>query len=84
MSNDIRFLNMREAGRYLGQSYRWMQRNYVYLVRSGVIACRVPKDAPKGRLVFEKESMNRYIDQCRIKADFNVLQDKESCGFVKS
>lgn len=66
MSHDLRFLNMHEAGVYLGQSYRWMQRNYVNLVRNGVIAYRIPKDAPKGHLMFSKTSLDEYMEQCRI------------------
>ncbi len=33
-----RFLNMREAGMHIGQSYRWMQRNYIALIKDGVKA----------------------------------------------
>ena len=73
---DNRFLSMRSAGNYLGQNYRWMQRNYVNLIRNGVIAYRVPKDAPKGRLVFEKNSINRYVESCRMSANFNLLKIK--------
>ena len=69
-----RYLNMRAAGGYLGQSYRWMQRNYVYLVKGGVIAFRVPKDSPKGHLVFEKGSLDRYMESCRITADFTTVE----------
>ncbi len=64
--NDSRYLNMREAGTHLGQSYRWMQRNYVYLIKGGVMAFRVPKDAPKGHLMFEKGSLDQYMNKCRI------------------
>ncbi len=69
-----RFLNMREAGAYLSQSYRWMQRNYPTLLRHGVIAFRVPKDSPKGHLVFEKGSLDRYMEVCRITADFATVE----------
>ncbi|OGW69387.1 MAG: hypothetical protein A2036_03520 [Omnitrophica bacterium GWA2_50_21] len=64
---------MRAAGIYLGQSYRWMQRNYPSLIRHGVIAFRVPKDSPKGHLVFEKGSLERYMESCRIAADFSTV-----------
>lgn len=67
-----RFLNMREAGAYLCQSYRWMQRNYVNLIRQGVIVFRVPKDSPKGHLVFEKESLDQYMKSCQIKGGVNL------------
>ena len=72
-SGALRFLKMREAGAYIGQSYRWMQRNYVSLLRDGVIAFRVPKDSPKGHLVFEKGSLDRYMASCRITAGFPKL-----------
>lgn len=70
---DQRFLDMREAGSYLGQSYRWMQRNYVYLIKNGVIAYRVPKDAIKGRLMFSKASLDEYMNSCQITADFEAV-----------
>lgn len=63
---EANLLNMRQAGAYLGQSYRWMQRNYLNLLRSGVKAYRVPKNASKGRLVFERESLNAYLKDCQI------------------
>lgn len=66
MSYDHRFVNMREAAVYLGQSYRWMQRNWVNLLRNGVIAYRVPKDSPNGHLMFKKASLDDYIESCRI------------------
>lgn len=69
---DNRFLNMREAGVYLGQSYRWMQRHWVALVRAGVIAYRVPRDAEKGRLVFNRDSLDRYVESCRIGVGINA------------
>jgi len=63
---DNRFLNMREAGSYLGQTYRWMQRNYLLLIRRGVVVYRVPRDASKGRLMFEKKSLDAYMATCRL------------------
>ncbi len=66
MSADPRFLNMREAGEYLGQSYRWMQRNYVNLLQNGVVAYRVPKDSSTGHLMFNKTSLDDYMESCRI------------------
>ena len=71
---EVRFLNMREAGAHLGQSYRWMQRNYINLLQHGAIAFRVPKDSPKGRLVFQKDSLDRYMESCRITADFQAVE----------
>ena len=70
MSNDIRFLNMKAAGEYIGQSYRWMQRNYVMLIRAGVKAYRMPKDASRGRLMFSRASLDEYVECCRITGDF--------------
>lgn len=66
MSFDVRFLDMHEAGAYLGQSYRWMQRNYINLIRNGVVAYRVPKDSPKGHLMFGKTSLDEYMERCKI------------------
>ena len=57
---------MREAGEYLGHSYRWMQRNWVNLLRNGVVAYRVPKDSPTGHLMFNKASLDDYMESCRI------------------
>lgn len=68
------FLNMRDAGKYMGQSYRWMQRNYIGLIKNGVHVFRMPKDSPKGRLVFEKSSLDRYIEQCQIVWDHAILR----------
>lgn len=67
MNFETRFLDMKEAGSYLGQTYRWMQRHWVDLVKSGVEAYRVPKDAVKGRLIFKKETLDRYIETCQLK-----------------
>jgi len=72
MALETRYLNMREAGDYLGQSYRWMQRNYIGLIKAGVITYRVPKDSPKGRLMFAKESLEKYMASCQITGDFNI------------
>jgi len=69
-----RYLSMRAAGVYLGQSYRWMQRNYPNLLWHGAIAFRVPKDSSKGHLVFEKGSLDRYMESCRITADFATVE----------
>jgi hypothetical protein len=62
-----RFLKMKEAGAYLCQSYRWMQRNYINLIRNGVIAFRIPKGSSKGHLVFEKNSLDQYVKSCQIR-----------------
>jgi hypothetical protein len=67
---ETRFLNMREAGAYIGQSYRWMQRNYPNLLKNGVRAFRVPKNASKGHLVFEKASLDLYMESCKLTANF--------------
>ncbi len=63
---DTRFLDMREAAFYLRKSYRWMQRHYLDLVKCGVKVCRVPKFSERGRLLFERESLDRYIKSCQI------------------
>lgn len=64
---ETKFLNMKQAGEHIGQSYRWMQRNYPQLLKAGVKAFRVPQNAPKGRLVFDCESLNEYMRGCQIK-----------------
>jgi hypothetical protein len=70
----MKFLNIKQAGSYIGQSYRWMQRNYPSILRHGVMVFRVPKDSPKGHLVFEKSSLDRYMESCRIAADFSTVE----------
>ncbi len=67
------YLNMREAGKYIGQSYRWMQRNYIDLIKNGVPVFRLPKDSPKGRLVFERAGLDQYMFQCRIEGNFETF-----------
>jgi hypothetical protein len=66
MSYDSRFLNMKDAGQYIGQSYRWMQRNYLHLARSGVEVHRFPKGSVKGHLFFSKQSLDKYAATCRL------------------
>jgi hypothetical protein len=72
MVNDVRFLDMKDAALYLGQSVRWMRRNYIELVRSGVEVYRFPKDSKRGHLFFAKVSLERYIAACRIKGEFGL------------
>jgi len=72
MSFDKRYLNMKEAGQHIGQSYRWMQRHYVDLIRDGVTSYRIPKESPKGRLMFDKASLDAYMQSCRISAGVSV------------
>ena len=67
---DVRFLNMREAALYIGRSYRWMQRHYIDLIKNGVRVYRMPKDSPKGHLVFEREDLERYVKKCQIFGNF--------------
>ncbi len=74
MSYGASFLKMKEAGAHIGQSYRWMQRNYPSLLRHGVVVFRVPKDSPKGHLVFEKGSLDQYMKSCQISADFTTVE----------
>lgn len=67
---------MREAGAYLGQSYRWMQRHWAALVRAEVIAYRVPKGSEKGRLVFNRDSLARYVESCRVGVELNTTVEQ--------
>ena len=64
MTFDSRYLNMKEAGLHISQSYRWMQRNWIVLIRDGVEAFRVPKESVKGHLYFSKASLDRYMMSC--------------------
>lgn len=66
MITDTRFLDMRESAAYLGKTYRWMQANYVHLLKSGVKGYRIPRGSPKGHLMFERESLERYMQSCEI------------------
>jgi hypothetical protein len=67
--NDAHLLNLREAAHHIGQSTRWLRRHWaVDLVRSGVVCYRVPKGSVKGRLMFEKASLDTYLEECRIEA----------------
>ncbi len=66
MNQNSQFLDMKEAGQYLGQSYRWMQRHYVDLILNDVEAFRVPKDSPKGHLMFNRPSLAQYMSNCLI------------------
>ena len=66
--NDNRFLKLDESARYLGVTTRWLRRNYPLLVQQGVTAYRVPQNAVKGRLMFERESLDKYIKNCQIRA----------------
>ena len=66
MSFDSRYLTLAESGRYLGRSVRWMRRHWTDLVRDGCEAYRVPKDAPKGHLLFLKSGLDNYITKCQI------------------
>ncbi len=67
MITETKFLDLREAAHFIGTSRRWMQRHYIDLIRSGVKVARIPKDSVKGRLLFNKESLSRYMEECCIK-----------------
>ena len=66
MSFDTRYLNLAEAGHYLGRSTRWMRRHWVDLVRDGCETYRVPRNAPKGHLMFLKDGLDGYMKKCQI------------------
>jgi hypothetical protein len=66
MGIDSSFLDMKEAGGYIGRSYRWMQRNYIGLIQNGVKVYRLPKGSTRGHLVFEKKSLDQYLQSCQI------------------
>ena len=73
MTFNVKYLNMREAGDYIGRSYRWMQRHYIDLIKDGVIVYRVPKDSTKGHLLFNRDSLDAYIESCALTADFEAI-----------
>ena len=60
------YLDTENAALYLGQSTRWMRRHWPDLVRNGVQCFRVPKGSPKGRLIFDKASLENYLKACRV------------------
>lgn len=68
---------MREAGMHIGQSYRWMQRNYLNLIQNGVQVLRVPLGSPKGRLVFEMRSLESYMQACQLKIEILHSEDED-------
>ena len=63
---DKRYLTMQEAGEQIGRTRRWMQRHYIDLIKQGVEVFRVPKDSPKGRLLFGKDSLHAYLKKCQL------------------
>ncbi|PIQ83575.1 MAG: hypothetical protein COV75_06840 [Candidatus Omnitrophica bacterium CG11_big_fil_rev_8_21_14_0_20_63_9] len=68
MSPDARFLPLAEAASYAGLTPRWLRRHWSELARDGVTVCRVPRDALKGRLLFERASLDRYLTTCQVAA----------------
>ncbi len=48
------------------------------LVGDGVSAYRVPKEAPKGRLMFSVESLDMYLKSRQLTADFSVPSDSDA------
>ena len=69
MIADNRYLSLKDAAQYLGQSLRWMRRHYVDLIRAGVRVYRVPRDAVKGRLLFRRDDLDNYLKLCQISQD---------------
>jgi hypothetical protein len=78
MSHDSRFLTIKEAAAYLGLTVRWMRRNYVALIRAGVSGYRVPRGAPRGRLMLNKRDLDRYMAQCRVNIAGNQMMETTS------
>lgn len=73
MTPDSRYLNLSEAGRYTGQTTRWMRRHWPDLVKDGVRVLRVPRNSVKGRLIVERASLEAYLEKCRIMGDSGVV-----------
>ena len=63
-SNDSRLLSLKAAATHIGQTRRWMFRHWPELAQNGVKIYRLPKWAPKGRLVVDKISLETYLNQC--------------------
>lgn len=66
MSLENKYLDMRDAAIYIGQTVRWMRRHYPAMSQEGVEVLRVPKGSPKGHLHFTKASLDRYMASCRL------------------
>ena len=72
MSHDMRFLSLNEVAAYLGRTPRWIRRHYVDLIKAGVEIYRVPKGAIKGRIMFGKDSLDRYIEKCQLRTNLDI------------
>lgn len=86
MNFDIRFLNLPEAAEYIGRKPRWMRRHWIDLVNKGVSAYRIPKGSPRGHLMFSKSSLDRWLENCRIKTGEAVrysLRDGEDRSIIQ-
>ncbi len=66
-------LTLGEAAAHLKQTRRWFYRNWPSLVREGVKAHRIPLHSPKGRIYFDRASLDAYLEFCEIKADFTAF-----------
>ncbi len=74
MSPDSRYLNLRQAAQYICQSPRFLRRHWPDLLRDGVKVLRIPANlGPKGRLFFDRASLDAYLEKCRIQADFGAV-----------
>ena len=66
-------MTLEQAAEHVGLTKRFFYRHWPELIKEGVVAYRVPKDSPKGRIYFRVDSLERYLEACQIKANFDVL-----------
>ena len=66
-------MTLEQAADRLGFTPRWMYHHWPELEREGVIVYRVPKGSPNGRLFFRIDTIERYLDACRIKTSTSVF-----------
>jgi len=38
------------------------------------VTYRVPKDSPKGHLMFKRDDLDRYMESCKIQAGEDILK----------
>jgi hypothetical protein len=75
INENLQLFDMRDTAEYISQTYRWLQRNYLRLMEQGVEVFRLPKDSTKGHLWFSRDSLDKYLKNCRIKLDKTVIND---------
>jgi len=64
--NHSRYRQVEAAAEYIGCTSRWLRRHWPDMAVGGVRIYRLPVDALKGRLIFEKTSLDSYMERCVI------------------